>query len=359
LGAGYRILTQISFLIKSKRSDSVNIKQFIHTFRSAAVIVSFGAAFVLISAASMAQPVTWKPDSNIELVVPSGPGSGLDATARALQAIMQSSKLVSQPVTVVNKPGGGGTLAYLYINQRPGNGHIISVTSPGIITNKLVGSTDIDYRDVTPLAQLFDENIAFMVLPNSPIKSAQDLIDRLKKDPASLSFGIATVLGGANHIAAASALKLAGVDVARMRNVVFKSGGEVTTALLGGHLDVVPISVPVAVPQLQAGKIRVVAVSSAQRLPGVLASVPTWRELGVDSTYSSWRGIVGPKGLRPEVIAYWDALFAQLTSLDEWKKDLEKKLWVPNYLDSERSRAFLDEQRKEHHAILTDLGLAK
>lgn len=337
----------------------MNAKQSTCNFRSAVFFLSFGAALVLTSAASVAQPATWKPDSNVEIVVPSGPGSGLDATARSLQAIMQSSKFFFQPTTVVNKAGGGGTLAYLYINQRPGNGHLLSVTSPGIITNKVVGSTDIDYRDVTPLAQLYDENIAFMVLPNSPIKSAQDLIERLKKDPASLSFGIATVLGGANHIAAASALKAAGVDVARMRNVVFKSGGEVTTALLGGHLDVVPISAPVAVPQVQAGKIRVIAVSSAQRLPGVLASVPTWRELGVDSTYSSWRGVVGPKGLRPEVVAYWDTLFAQLTGLEEWKKDLEKKLWVPNYLNSERSRAFLEQQRKEHHAILTDLGLAK
>jgi putative tricarboxylic transport membrane protein len=219
----------------------VNARQSICNFRSAVFFLSFGAALVLTSAASVAQPATWKPDSNVEIVVPSGPGSGLDATARSLQAVMQSSKLFFQPTTVVNKAGGGGTLAYLYINQRPGNGHLLSVTSPGIITNKVVGSTDIDYRDVTPLAQLYDENIAFMVLPNSPIKSAQDLIEKLKKDPASLSFGIATVLGGANHIAAASALKAAGVDVARMRNVVFKSGGEVTTAL-GCSADFCPCS---------------------------------------------------------------------------------------------------------------------
>jgi putative tricarboxylic transport membrane protein len=198
-----------------------------------------------------------------------------------------------------------------------------------------------------------------MVRPDSRFKTARELVDQLKKDPASVTFGIATALGGANHIAAASALKAAGVDVKRLRNVVYKSGGEVTTALLGAHLDVVPIAAPVALRQLEAGKVRVLAVSSPERLTGAFASVPTWRELGIDSTYSSWRGVVGPRGLSAEQIAYWDGVFAKLAALDEWKQELEKRLWVPTYLDSERSKAFLEQQRKEHHAILTELGLAK
>ena len=181
----------------------------------------------------------------------------------------------------------------------------------------------------------------------------------LKSDPASVSFGIATALGGANHIATVTALKHAGVDIKRLRNVVYKSGGEVTIALLGGHVDVVPISAPVAVPNLQAGKIRVIAVSSANRLAGALANVPTWREQGVDSTYSTWRGVVGPRGLTKLQIAYWDRFFAKLTSLDDWKKEMEVNLWVASYLDSEKSRAFLVQQHKEHYSILNDLGMAK
>lgn len=314
------------------------------------------AALVFPFAAAAAD---WKPEANIEIVVPSGPGSGLDTASRTVQRIMQDHKLLPVASTVVNKPGGGGTLAYLYVNQHPGNAQYISITSPGVVTNRIVGASDIDYRDLTPLAQLFEENIAFMVRPDSPIKSAQDLVARLKKDPSSLSFGIATALGGANHIAAASALKTAGVDIKRMRNAVYKSGGEVTTALLGGHLDVVPIAAPIAVRQLEAGKVRVLVVSSAQRLTGALANVPTWRELGVDSTYSSWRGVVGPKGLSAEQIQYWDGVFSRLTALDEWKQELAKRLWIPSYLNSGQSKTFLEQQRKAHHAILSDLGMAK
>lgn len=301
----------------------------------------------------------WKPETNVEIVIPSGPGSGLDTTGRTLQRFVLENKLLSVTSSILNKPGGGGTLAYLYLNQHPNNAHYLSITSPGVITNKMVGASTIDFRDLTPLAQLFDENIAFMVLPDSKVKDVKALIALLKNDPTSVSFGIATALGGANHIATASALKFAGVDIRRLRNVVFKSGGEVTIALLGGHVDVVPISAPVAVPLLQTGKVRVIAVSSAKRLTGALAIAPTWREQGIDSAYSTWRGVVGPKGLTKPEITYWDGVFGKLASLEDWKKGIEENLWVANYLNSEQSKGFLEQQYKEHHSILRDLGMAK
>jgi putative tricarboxylic transport membrane protein len=301
----------------------------------------------------------WKPEANVEIVIPSGPGSGLDKTGRTVQRLIQTNKLLPVTTTAVNKPGGGGTLAYLYINQQQGNGHFLSITSPGVVTNKLVGASKVDFRDLTPIAQLFEENIAFMVLPDSKIKDGKTLISMLKKDPTSISFGIATALGGANHIAAASALKKAGVDVRRLRNAVFKSGGEVTVALLGGHVDVVPISAPVAVPHVEGGKVRVIAVSSASRLGGALANAPTWEEQGIDSTYSTWRGVVAPTGVSQAQIAYWDGIFEKLTATDEWKKEMKVNLWVANYLNSGDSKNFLEQQRKEHYEILNDLGMVK
>ena len=301
----------------------------------------------------------WRPNSNVEIVVPSGPGSGLDTTARTLHRVIQEGKLLPVTALVMNKAGAGGSIAYMYVNQHANNPHYLSITSPGIVTNKIVGMSTIDFRDMTPLAQLFDENIAFMVLPDSRIKDVKTLIALLKNDPGSVSFGIATALGGANHIATASALKVAGVDIKRLHNIVYKSGGEVTIALLGGHVDIVPISAPIAVPQLQAGKIRVIAVSSANRLGGAFATVPTWREQGIDSTYSTWRGVVGPKGMTKEQISYWDTFFSRVTSSDAWKKEMDANLWVASGLNAEQSRAFLESERRLHHAILTELGMAK
>jgi putative tricarboxylic transport membrane protein len=314
---------------------------------------------VLAALSPIAAAAQWKPETNIEIVVPSGPGSGLDTTGRTLQKIIQDQKLLPVPSVVMNKPGAGGTLAYQYLNQHAGNAHYLSITSPGVVTNKIIGASTIDFGDLTPVAQLFDENIAFMVLPDSRVKDVKALTALLRQDPQSIKFGIATALGGANHIATASALKAIGVDIRNVRNVVYKSGGEVTVALLGGHVDVVPIAAPIAVPQMQAGKVRVIAVSSAKRMAGPLASVPTWRELGIDSTYSTWRGVVGPKGMTKEQIAYWNGVFAKVTTSDAWKKSMEANGWVTNALDSEQSRAFLERERELHRAILNELGLAK
>jgi len=329
---------------------------FTRRFVTSLVGCSWFAASMLFASSSLAQ---WRPDSAIEIVVPSGPGSGLDTTGRTVLKVLQEQKLLPMPATVVNKPGAGGSIAYLYLNSRPGNAHAVSITSPGVVTNRLVGASKIGHTDLVPIAHLFDENIVFMVRSDSPIANGKDLLARLRADPAAVSFGIATALGGANHIATVSVTKAAGIDARRMRNAVYKSGGEVTAALLGGHVDVVPIAAPVAVPHLQAGKIRLLAVSSSQRLPGPLASVPTWREQGTDSVYSTWRGVVAAKGITREQIAFWDDVFAALARTDTWRAELERKLWVGNYLNSEDSRRFLEAQSEEHRVLLGELGMLK
>ena len=115
------------------------------------------------------------------------------------------------------------------------------------------------------------------VRADSPVKSGADLIERLKKDPASLSIAVASTLGNHIHIGIAKAMKAGGVDIRKMKVIAFKSSGESMTNLLGGHIDVVSSSTPNVVAQLQAGKIRVIAISSAQRMSGVFAAVPTWK----------------------------------------------------------------------------------
>jgi putative tricarboxylic transport membrane protein len=141
--------------------------------------------------------------------------------------------------------------------------------------------------------------------------------------------------------------------------VVFKSGGEVTSALLGGHVDVVPAPVANLLPHIKAGKLRALAISAPRRLGEDLASVPTWRDLGVDASFDTWRGMVGPKGMTPAQMAFWDATFAAMTQSDAWKQDLAKNFWGDNYLNSSKAKSYLDREYKDFRAILYELGLAK
>ncbi len=318
----------------------------------------FGAGMVVALLTAMpAWAQDWKPERNVEVIVPSGPGGGTDKTGRAVQALLQNLKLVDKSV-VVNKPGAGGRLGMIYLNQHAADGHFVSVSTVPLLTNHITGSSNLTYTDVTPLAQLFSEYILFAVRADSPIKDGRDLVARLKQDPQSLSFGV-TAIGGTSHMVVGQVIGKAGGDTKRLKMVVFKSGGEVTSALLGGHVDVVPAPVANLLPHIKAGKLRALAISAPRRLGEDLASVPTWRDLGVDASFDTWRGMVGPKGMTPAQMAFWDATFAAMTQSDAWKQDLAKNFWGDNYLNSSKAKSYLDREYKDFKGILTDLGLVK
>jgi putative tricarboxylic transport membrane protein len=318
-------------------------------------------AVVFMACAVLSEPALsqgWKPDRAVEIVVPSSPGGSNDRTARTIGNIWQAKRMVPTS-TVVNKPGGGGTIARNYLNQHAGDAHYVGVESINLLTDHITGKTPLSYADFTPLALLYTEYVAFVVKADSPIRSGRDLINALKKKPDALAMGISSTLGAANHLGIALAAKTAGIDVRKLRNVVFGSGGESTTALLGGHVDVVPTSASNVIGLLKAGQVRVVAISSGRRLGGALSAVPTWKEQGVDVVFGIKRILLGPKGLAAPQTAYWDDVLARLSETDEWKKDLEANFWESSYANSEKSRKELAAQSEELKAVLADLGLAK
>lgn len=320
------------------------------------------AAFLLGPAAALsvhsAEP-RWKPEQNVEIVIPSGPGTGSDVSGRWIQQLLTGKKLIDAPATVVNKPGGAATLALIYMNQHPGNGHYFTVITPALLTSHITGASKIKYTDTTPLAQLGRESIVFIVRVDSPLKTAKDLADRLRADPASVSIAFANALGNQNHIAAAQVVKAVAANVKGMKVVVFNGSGEALAALLGGHVDVVTISASPVLQHLKAGKVSILAVAAEQRLGGALSAVPTWREVGVASVSSLWRGVVGPKGMRDDQIRYWDEVFAKLVQLPEWKHDMETKLIENTYLNARDTRKLMDAEHTELATVLAELGLAK
>jgi putative tricarboxylic transport membrane protein len=205
---------------------------------------------------------------------------------------------------------------------------------------------------------LFSEYIVIAVREDSPIKSGTDLVQRLKANPASVSAAVATARGGMQHVAVGLIAKAAGADVRKMRVVVFNSGGESITAVMGGHVDIVATAAANAAPQVLNGKLRVIGVAAPKRLEGVYANVPTWREQGYDVVSSNWRSVFGPKGLTAPQVAYWDAALAGLVQTPEWNEDIRKNDWVNNYLGSTASRAFFGAQYESLRGVLADL-LAK
>ena len=306
----------------------------------------------------LAQTPAWKPTKPVEILVGVSPGGGIDRTARIMQKIIQDRQLVPVPVTVVNKPGGGGTIVQAYMNQRAGDAHMFEVSATSLLTNYIVGRSSSSYRDFTPVVMLYDEYIGFAVAADSSIKDGRQLLAALK-NPESVPIGIATTAGNTNHIAAAIVAKAAGVDPKRLKVVVFNSGGESMTALLGGHVALVVTPSANLIPHVQAGRMRILGISAPKRLPGALSSAPTWQEQGVNAVVANWRPIIGAKGWSAAQIAYWEGVFLKAVESDEWKAEVARNGGVPHFMRSAELGAFFEAEHARFRGVLVDLGLAK
>jgi putative tricarboxylic transport membrane protein len=319
-------------------------------------ILSLAALFGGAALSTAAQ--TWKPERPVEIVLGCAPGCGPDNMARALQRMFQTHRYVDVPLTVQNKPGGNGAVVRNYMKQFDGNGHYLYHSDKGTLAGHAMGR--YDYNDLTPVAILYGEYIGVAVKADSPIKSGRDLIERLKADPTAHTVGLAAGgLGSTNHQGLASALKSANIDIRKTRNVTFNSGAQAITALLGGHVDTVPVSVGLWEPHLKTGAVRVIALSAPERLPDFFANIPTWREQGVNTVVFNWRAMWGPKGITLPQVSYWENIFQRLSATPEWKAEMTLRGSISQFVGAAAMKKRMDEEYPEIKALLVDLDLAK
>jgi putative tricarboxylic transport membrane protein len=301
----------------------------------------------------------WSPQRNVELIVPSTAGGSLDTTGRTVQRIWNDLKLLPGSSTVANRAGGGHAVAYSYLNQRAGDPHYLCITSSTLLANHINGHIPLTYTDFTPLAVLLTEYIAFAVRADSPIKTGKDLIEALRKSPASLSLALSSAMGGTHHISFGLPLQSAGIDTTKLKFVAFNSSSEAVTELLGGHVDVISAGTVNVTPFVDSGKLRVLAVTSPKRMTGPLANVPTWPELGYKGVFENWRGVIGAKGITAEQTAFWENVFRRVTGSEEFRRYAEKNQWEGNFKGAEESRKFMAAQYNELKGVMSYLGLAK
>lgn len=314
------------------------------------------AVLGLPPAAACAQ--AWRPEKAVEIVTPSGIGGSNDKVARVIQKSIQDGRLIPVPVNVLNKPGGNQTLSRIYLNQHAGDAHYFDIATTSLIANFVMGVSPLRHLDFTPIALLTNEYTTFTVRADSPMRNAADLLERLRKEPESVSIGVSN-LGGTSHLTVAVAAKSAGVDPKRLKIVVFKSASDAITAVLGGHLTLVSGSLPSVNAAVSAGSARIIAINSPRRMGGALAGVATLRESGAADTSSNWRAIIGPRGLGASQVAYWEAVLSQAVQSEGWKKALEEEFWEGNFMGSREFAKFLDGEHTQYRAILSDLGLAR
>jgi putative tricarboxylic transport membrane protein len=319
--------------------------------------LAIAASFALGSAAIHAQ--AWSPQKNVEIVVGSAPGGSNDKTARTVERILTQMKALPTSITVNNRPGGGSNIAFTYVAQHARDPHYLLVGTPSLLTNHITGLGTLHHNDFTPIASLFNDYIVFAVNADSPIKTGKDLIERLKKDPKSVSVGFATTLGSHNHIAAGLLMKAIGGNARDLKAIAYKGSADAVTNLLGGHIDLVTTAAGNVAAHVASGKLRVVAVSANQRFKGPLANIPTWKEQGVNLVFGGWRAILAPKGLTAAQTGYWEGVLRKATQAPEWKADIDRNFWADDFVTGEQFKKDLDKDYADMRAVLVELGLAK
>jgi putative tricarboxylic transport membrane protein len=311
----------------------------------------------MTTASAHAQP--WKPAKPVELISGAAAGAASDTALRAIERILQEKKLIDATTTVVNKPGGGGAVAWSHLAQLPADGHHLTLLIGNLISNYITGASTLSHNDFTCVSQIFSEVTAVAVRADSPLKSAKELLTKLKTDPASVSVAAGTAFGGSGHIALALAAKGVGADPKKMRAVVFPGVSQGLAALYGGHIDLIANPHSSFAGPLKEGRVRVLAIAAPQRLGGMFADVPTWKELGIDAAVDAFRAIAGPRHMGAATVAYWESALKRMTETPEWKHVVEQRSWLDRYANAEGCKAGFEVQYRQMRAGLSELGLAK
>ena len=296
----------------------------------------------------------WADVKGLEIIAPASPGGGWDQTARAMQTALQEGGLASG-VQVQNISGAGGTIGlaqFVTSKKKKGDAVLVGglVMEGAILTNK----APVTLADVTPLARLTGEYELIVVPADSPLQSFADLVAKLKADPGSVSWGGGST-GGTDHILAGLIAHAAGVDAAKVNYIAHSGGGEALASILGGHVTAGISGYEEFAPQIEAGKLRGLAISSAERLPG--SAIPTIKEQGLDVTLVNWRGVFAPPQIREKDKKALEEAVGKMVAGPVWQETLKKRGWLDMYQPSAEFAAFLAEDQAKIGATLTQIGL--
>ncbi len=290
------------------------------------------------------------------IMAPAKPGGGWDSTARTMQEVMRAEG-ISASVQVQNVPGAGGTVGLAqFASSASGDASQLIVGGYVMVGAILTNESPVTLADVTPIARLTGEAVGIAVSASSPIQNIKELVEMMKADPGSVSWAGGSA-GGVDHITVGLLAKAAGIDPTKINYVAFSGGGEALAAILGNQVTVGISGVGEFLPQVEAGTMRMLAVSTAEKWAGTDA--PTLMESGYDVNVQNWRMVAAAPGLSDEQKAAVTADIDKLASSAGWKAALETNGWADTYLSGAEFDAQLAKEIEATTAVLKDIGLVK
>jgi putative tricarboxylic transport membrane protein len=305
-------------------------------------------------AAAGALPLSARAASNLKMMIPANPGGGWDTTGRALGKALQDAGVASA-VSFENKGGAAGAIGLAqFVNANKGDPNALMVMGAVMLGGIITGKPPVSLTAATPIARLTSEYNVFVLPADSPLKTMADVVAQLKKDPGSVKWGGGS-RGSTEHIAAAMIAREVGVDAAKINYVAFRGGGEATAAILGGNVTVGGSGYSEFAQYIESGKMRAIAVTSAQRLKGI--NVPTLKEQGINVEIGNWRGVYAAPGITPEQRKALTDMVVKATKSKAWAEAMDKNAWTPALLAGKEFEDFVDREFASLRATMVKAGM--
>ncbi len=304
-------------------------------------------------AAAGALPTVRAQGTNVKMMIPANPGGGWDSTGRALGKALQEAGAGS--VNFENKGGAAGALGLAqFVNSSKNDPNAMLVMGAVMLGGIITTKPPVTLAQATPVARLTSEYNVFVLPANSPFKTMADVVEQLKKDPASVKWGGGS-RGSTEHIAAAMIARAVGVDPAKINYVAFRGGGEAVAAIIGGNVSIGGSGYSEFAEHITAGKMRAIGVTSAQRIKSI--PVPTLKEQGIDVVIGNWRGVYGAPGITPAQRKSLTDMIVKATKTKAWGEALEKNGWTPALLAGAEFDEFVDSEFASLRAVMAKSGM--
>lgn len=320
--------------------------------KQAGLVVFIFLIFTLLAGICSAQ--SKYPTKAIDIYVPYAPGGGTDIMFRNIEKIISLHKLVPQPINIINKPGGGGSIGKAACLAKPADGYSFTCFDLSTVSHQIDGKAKWDYRkDFTYIARLVSDINLIIVRSDSPVNNAKELVEALKKK-GSFSLG-GTGVGGPDQFGNISLNK---ATKQSFTYVPYNSGGEVVTNLLGGHIDGAWANPNECVGQLEAKQVKIVGVCTEKRSP-MFPNQPTMKEQGYPAFSVQTRSFVAKGGTSPEIVDYWVQVLDKMRKTPEWTKYLKDSLLEDGWLVK---GDFLKDAENDYNTIkpiMDELGMSK
>ena len=306
----------------------------------------------------------WEPTKTIEFIVPFAAGGATDQMARSIQGIIAKNKLAKQAIVVQNRAGASGAEGLLDMKSAPGDAHKLVVSSSGLYTVPLATGLPFNWRDLTPVAMVAQDEFILWVHADTPYKTPAEYLAEVKKTPEKFKMG-GTSSKREDHVITALVEKKAGV---KFIYIPYKGGGEAATQLSGKHIDSNTNNPSESIAQWRAGQHRALCLFADKRSeykgkvtePLSWADIPTCKEKGLDVQYQMLRVFMLPGNVAPEVTKYYVELLQKVLATPEWKSYVEKNALKSTVLTGDALRDYLAKDEQSHREIMKAAGfLAK